>query len=301
MAVDGSSEVRSRLEALARELEPELERALAAAGDVPERLGEAMAYALLGGGKRLRPALLMATARACGAPDDWAWPGACAIEMVHVYSLVHDDLPAMDDDELRRGRPTVHKAFDEATAILVGDALLTLAFETLSKSQAPAGARVEAMRCLARAAGPAGMVGGQQLDLEGEGSEPQLARVQRIHAKKTAALISASIELGALLAEVGAETRSSLVAFGTSLGLAFQVVDDCLDVTATSDQLGKTAAKDLEAQKQTWPACVGVEASMKEAHRLVGEAKTALRAAKDLDSGDPFLDDLASFVVDRRA
>jgi farnesyl diphosphate synthase len=220
--------------------------------------------------------------------------------MVHAYSLAHDDLPCMDDDDLRRGRPTVHKVWDEAMGVLVGDALQTLAFETLARGDAPAERRVLALAVLARAAGPEGMVGGQVLDLGGEGKEPELDLVRAIDGKKTAAMIRASSEVGAILGGADDSQRAALRRYGERLGIAFQIVDDCLDETATAEELGKPTHKDRDCGKLTWPACVGVEASMAEARRLTAEATAAVASVKGVEKEARFLEDLAAFVVNRR-
>src|SRR3954453_956250 len=197
----------------------------------PARLAEAMRYSLLGGGKRLRPILCLLAAEACGADPAAAMPAACALELVHTYSLIHDDLPAMDDDDLRRGRPTCHKAFDEATAILAGDGLLTLAFELLSRHVRPAAGALACVRALAEGAGPAGLVGGQMADLQAEGrDDPTLEALESIHRRKTGALLRASLRMGGIVAGADAATLRALETYGHAVGLAFQIVDDLLDV-----------------------------------------------------------------------
>jgi geranylgeranyl pyrophosphate synthase len=258
-------------------VEDELERRLAASRETPERLAEALRYALLGGGKRLRPALVRLACRELGGRDEDALAPAAAVEMLHTYSLVHDDLPCMDDDDLRRGRPTCHRVFGEAVAVLVGDALQCLAFEAL----ADCGPRCRDMvAVLARGAGPEGMVGGQALDLEAEGLDHGGEdRVRRIHERKTAALIAASLELGALAADPTPEQRRAMRAFGQSLGLCFQAVDDLLDVTGDAAALGKTPGKDARARKATLVSALGLEGARREAERLAREALDAARAA----------------------
>ncbi len=253
----------------------------------PARLLAAMRHGALGGGKRLRPFLVTETARLFGVPPADALPAATAIELVHCYSLVHDDLPSMDDDDLRRGLPTVHKAFDEATAILAGDALLTLAFEVLAGADAgrdPA-MRADLVLCLARASGLAGMVGGQMLDLEAEGrrsadkvaSPPWPGDVRRLQAMKTGALLAASIEMGAILGNAPQGQRMSLSTFGQSLGACFQVADDILDVEASPEVMGKATAKDADAGKATLVAAIGIDAARQERDRLADDAVRALR------------------------
>jgi geranylgeranyl pyrophosphate synthase len=257
-----------------------LERWLPPADEAPTRLHQAMRYSVFAGGKRLRPALVLASARAVGGAANeqmTASIGAAmaAVEVLHTYTLIHDDLPAMDDDDLRRGRPTCHKAFDEATAILAGDALQTLAFE------ASAAINAEAVTVLARASGSRGVVGGQQDDLDAEGqpidqSPATRARLERIHRGKTAALIRASCELGAIAAGANANTRNALRTYGEAIGLAFQVADDVLDATASSSALGKTAGKDAAQGKLTYVAVHGLDAARREAERLEQEALAAL-------------------------
>jgi geranylgeranyl pyrophosphate synthase len=207
----------------------------------------------------------------------------------------------MDDDDLRRGRPTCHKAFGEAVAVLAGDALLTLAFEWVARETADPEVARSAVAILARASGSLGMVGGQQLDLQGEGERSSLAAVEAIHRRKTADLIAASLERGALAAGAPPAVRAALAGFGSSIGLAFQIVDDCLDATSTREQLGKSAGQDAAAGKQTWPACVGVAASLVEAERLRDEACGRLQSIKGVDADLALLQDLALFVVARRS
>lgn len=253
----------------------------------PARLLKAMRHATLGGGKRLRPFLVLETAAMLGVGTEAALEAAIALECVHCYSLVHDDLPAMDDDDLRRGRPTAHRAFDEATAILAGDGLLTLAFEILA---APGSHAEPAIRCalvlaLARAAGLGGMVGGQMLDLEAEGRYPESRRdgppwpgdVRRMQAMKTGALLACAVEMGAILGQASLPQRMALSAYGQSLGAAFQVADDILDVESTPEALGKATAKDESANKATLVAAIGLEAAREERDRLADDAIRALR------------------------
>jgi geranylgeranyl pyrophosphate synthase len=251
-----------------------LEVELRALADAPPRIVEAMSYALLGGGKRVRPALVRLFAHAHGAGDEHARSAAVAIECVHTYSLVHDDLPCMDDDDLRRGRPTCHKVFGEALAVLAGDALLTWSFELVARERAGA----ELASVLARAAGARGMVGGQVLDLESAGARTTAADVARIHAGKTAALLGAACELGAVCADAGAADRTRARTYGELLGRCFQAVDDVLDVTAASSTLGKTAGKDARQAKPSLVAAVGLAGAQAEARRLSGEAHAAARA-----------------------
>ncbi len=264
---------RARMEdALARRLPP--------ADRLPERLHEAMRYSVLGGGKRVRPILLLATARSLGLAEDEVEAAACALELVHVYSLVHDDLPAMDNDDLRRGRPTCHKAYDEATALLVGDALQSLAFELLSRDPClPASAAVRArlVGLLAEAIGSVGMAGGQAIDLESEGRSLGIEQVERMHSLKTGALIRASVMMGAAcVPDLEARLERALAGFAGPIGLAFQIQDDLLDVLGDTATLGKTAQSDRERGKSTHPAILGIAASQERVRRLSAAALESL-------------------------
>ncbi|PZP63363.1 MAG: geranyl transferase [Pseudoxanthomonas spadix] len=243
----------------ARRVELTLEAALPAPDLAPQRLHAAMRHAVLGGGKRMRPLLVYAAGTLTGADEAALDAPAAAVELIHAYSLVHDDLPAMDDDAMRRGRPTVHVAFDEATAILAGDALQTRAFEVLADSDAEPALRVAWLRALATASGVAGMCGGQALDIDATGQQQSLSALQRMHALKTGALIRASVRLGALAGGADADTLQRLDRFADALGLAFQVRDDILDVEASSEALGKTAGKDAAQDKSTYPALLGID------------------------------------------
>lgn len=258
-------------------LEDWLARSTARQG-VPERLNDAMRYAVLGGGKRFRPFLVLASARLCGLPDEAALNAGAALECIHCYSLVHDDLPAMDDDDMRRGRPTVHKAFDEATAILVGDSLLTLAFEILAdpSTHPHAAVRSEMILGLARSAGRAGMAGGQMLDLEAPGKDLAEADILRLQSMKTGALIRFACEAGAILAEAGGAQRQALRDYGEALGLAFQLADDLLDVEGDAVLMGKAVAKDSNAGKGTIVSLIGVDAARRKLDELEARAADAL-------------------------
>ena len=269
----GGGEVAARLDAWRRRIDGVLEDALAQHPAAEARLGEAMRHAVLLGGKRMRPLLAYATGTAFGADEPALDAAAAAIELVHAYSLVHDDLPAMDDDALRRGQPTVHVAFDEATAILAGDALQSLAFAVLAEARCSDSARVGMLRELALASGAAGMCGGQALDLAatGRGAEAGIDALEHLHALKTGALIRAAVRMGAIAADAGEADRARLDAFADALGLAFQIRDDLLDVEGESATLGKTAGKDAEQDKATFPALIGIEASRA---RLDGLART---------------------------
>ena len=245
--------------------------------DCPAQLREAIRYALLAPGKRLRPRLVLMAAEACGGTVDAALPAACAVEMVHAYSLVHDDLPAMDDDDLRRGRPTCHKVYGEAVGILVGDALLARAFEVLATEVQPPAVAAKCCAALGRAAGASALVGGQAVDLE-MASDPTkrlngtLGELEAIHRRKTGALIGASLELGGLVAGGTREQLQALVSYGENVGLAFQITDDLLDVAGNQAALGKRVAKDAEHGKLTFPRLLGCEASQEQAATLIREA-----------------------------
>ena len=260
-------------------------------------LHEAMRYSIFAGGKRLRPILSVAGAESCGGTPGNALPAACAVECIHTYSLIHDDLPCMDDDDLRRGRPTNHKVYGEGIAVLAGDALLTIAFEILAQSPGTSRYPVAAqIRELAVAAGSRWLIAGQVLDLEGEGQPVTTGALRFIHQSKTAALLTASLRLGAMSANATPLQLRQLTQFGQALGLAFQVIDDILDVTQTTEKLGKTAGKDVAATKATYPALIGLEASRKEAHRLT---KKALLALKPLGTKASRLREIAHYLLDR--
>lgn len=258
-------------------IDQELRRYTEFSPDVPARLKDAVRYSLLAPGKRLRPLMVLSAAEACGSTRDKALPAACAIEMIHTYSLIHDDLPAMDDDELRRGRPTCHIEFDEATAILAGDGLLTLAFEVLAMDLSPASTAAKCCSELARAAGVAGMVGGQVDDLAAEGSVGDLRQLQNIHRRKTAALLCASLRLGAISANADNEQIERLQTYGENLGLAFQIVDDLLDLKGDSQTLGKNTGQDSHRGKLTYPSLLGEKESGEKAKQLIDTAITSLK------------------------
>ena len=253
-----------------------LAAALPPADTYPARLHTAMRYACEGG-KRLRALLVYSAGETLGLAPEQLDSAAVALELIHAFSLVHDDLPAMDDDDLRRGRATVHKAFDEGTAILVGDGLQTLAFELLAADESLApGARVEMLRMLARATGSRGMTGGQQADLEAEGASLTLAEMEQLHAHKTGALILACLQLPLAAVQAGEPAREALGRYGRVLGLAYQIQDDVLDVTASTCELGKTAGKDLDADKSTYVRLMGLEAARSRAGELFAEALASL-------------------------
>jgi geranylgeranyl diphosphate synthase type II len=244
----------------------------------PATIHRAMRYSLFAGGKRLRPALCLAAAEACGGRPERALPLACAVECIHTYSLVHDDLPAMDNDDYRRGKLTNHKVFGEAMAILAGDALLTVAFELAAEAQLPSRySHRDVFLELTRAAGSKRLIAGQVADLEGEGKKLSLAQLRFIHECKTSALLSCAVRLGGMSSGCSPSQLAALTEFGSNVGLAFQIIDDILDVTQTSEHLGKTAGKDVAARKATYPALVGLEKSRKTATRLTNRAFAALR------------------------
>jgi len=272
------------------------ELARRAGQSTPEKLFKAIEYSLFAGGKRLRPALVIESFRACAAPRDGeradidaCLPAAGAIELIHTFSLVHDDLPAMDDDDLRRGRPTSHKVFGEAMAILAGDAMMTLAFDLLAD-------RPALVRELARAAGPLGMIGGQVHDIEGENQSLDLAALSSLHAMKTGALLRCAARMGAICANASEDTVARLSDFASHLGLAFQIVDDLLDVTSTPSQLGKRTRKDASRGKNTYPALLGIDGAKQQAAE---QLSAALAALDPLGSSAANLRTLACFVVER--
>jgi len=276
-----------------------LERLLPPATQHPVSIHRAMRHSVFAGGKRLRPVLCMEAGRmvANSLPHGIEDLGA-ALEMLHTYSLIHDDLPALDNDDLRRGRPTCHKVFGEAIAILAGDALQTEAYETLARLRCPAEARVHIIEEIARATGTVdGMIGGQVVDLEAEHTKPDLKMLEYIHRSKTAALITASVVSAGLYAGGNDGVVEKLGTFGKSIGLAFQIVDDVLDVTQTSEQLGKTAGKDTAAEKATYPALFGVDESLKKADALV---ETGLDSLDIFGSQADTLKALARFLVERK-
>jgi geranylgeranyl diphosphate synthase, type II len=277
-----------------------LERLLPAETLRPETLHKAMRYSVFAGGKRLRPVLVIAGAEAVGGTAELVMPTACAMELIHTYSLVHDDLPAMDNDDFRRGVPTNHKVFGEAMAILAGDALLTLAFRLVADNAAtanPAALR-EVVTDIADAAGHRGMVAGQVADLEAEGRRVGADMVDYIHAHKTGALIRASLRVGALLSGADDAQMRGLSVVGSNLGLAFQIVDDILDVVGSSEELGKTAGKDQIQQKATYPAIHGIEASRARAAFLIRDAEDALRRLGP--RAEP-IRALGRFILERKA
>ncbi|MEX0711023.1 MAG: polyprenyl synthetase family protein [Pirellulales bacterium] len=302
----------SSLQRYATDVRPRIEQALEAytrfGPGCPQPLAEAIRYSLLAPGKRLRPLLVLMAAEACGGNIEPSLPAACAVEMVHAYSLVHDDLPAMDDDDLRRGRPTSHKVFGEATAILAGDALLSMAFEVLARDTRPAEVAAACCAALAQAAGPAALVGGQADDLEAGGGTAaampediediteRLAVLESIHQRKTGAMFLVSLKLGALTAGGDSRQIKALDEYGRRLGLAFQIMDDLLDVNGDETAMGKRVGKDADRGKLTFPALLGAGESRARAGRLVAEACDALAPLGPPAEG---LVMLARYVVER--
>ncbi|MCC4612017.1 polyprenyl synthetase family protein [Xanthomonas campestris pv. esculenti] len=276
--------------------ERSLEAGLPDAALAPQRLHAAMRHAVLGGGKRMRPLLVYASGALFGAEEDLLDTPAVAVELIHAYSLVHDDLPAMDDDALRRGQPTVHIAFDEATAILAGDALQSRAFELLAAAPVSAELRVGWLQSLSTAAGAAGMCGGQALDIDATGQLQSLHALQRMHALKTGALIRAAVRMGALAGNAGAADQQRVDDFADALGLAFQVRDDILDVESSSAQLGKTAGKDAAQSKSTYPALLGMDGAKSKLAELATRMHDILQPYGQ--PGDT-LASLGRFAVDR--
>ena len=278
---------------------------LACTAIADSRIHQAMAYSLNAGGKRIRPLLVRATCEALGGNPDQALPAACAVELIHTYSLIHDDLPAMDNDDLRRGLPTCHKAFDEATAILAGDAMLTLAFEVLADRTLLPNAQLSADICLqqsqvlARAAGARGMIEGQNLDIQGTGKSLTLVQLEALHRHKTGALIQASCALGGLAAGATLAQQMALREFATAIGLAFQVQDDILDVTTDSETLGKAQGADIAMGKNTYVSLLGLEAARREAMRLCDQALIALDEV-GTNEQTHWLRELALYTVGRR-
>jgi geranylgeranyl pyrophosphate synthase len=291
----------AQLESWRQRMEHALAARLPGPDQVPARLHEAMRYSVLGGGKRIRPALLFATARALGLLDDEVEAAACAIELVHVYSLVHDDLPAMDNDDLRRGRPTCHKAYDEATALLVGDALQSLAFQLLASDPAlPASPaiRLRLIDILAQAIGSFGMAGGQAIDLAVQGMRLDIAQVEDMHARKTGAVIHASVLMAAECAPpLDANLHAALTRFASAVGLAFQIQDDLLDVTGDVSTLGKATGADSEREKPTHPAVIGIPASQQRVRLLHSQAINALAPFGDRADS---LRSLANWLLSRQ-
>ncbi len=266
----------------------------------PSKVFEAMRYSLFAGGKRVRPILTLAAAEALGARTAGVLPIAASLELIHTYSLIHDDLPAMDNDDFRRGRPTCHKVYGDAIAILAGDGLLTMAFEALSDprrlSSISEKRLLAVIREIAKASGVYGMVGGQVVDMESEGREIDLPTLEYIHTRKTGALIRAAVRAGALYARASEKRLRALTRYGEMTGLAFQIADDILDITGTQEELGKDIGSDLKKGKKTFPAVYGIEESRRRAKEVVSHA---LKALKDLDRKADPLRELAKYIINR--
>jgi geranylgeranyl diphosphate synthase type II len=297
MSADGTADdFRAYCDRWRQRVEQKLGEYTTYGDDVPSHLAAAIRHSLLAPAKRLRPLLVLMACDACGYDPEAALPAACAVEFIHTYSLIHDDLPAMDNDELRRGLPTCHVAYGEPTAILAGDALLAQAFELVAKDIQPAAVAVRCVAELAVAAGPGNLVGGQQDDLHPEQVAQTLAGLERIHRRKTGAMIQISLRLGGLIAGANEQQLQGLATYGECLGLAFQIVDDLLDLRGDASKLGKKTNKDQDAGKLTYPGLIGEDASRDRATHLVGQARQAIavfgpRAGR--------LEALARYVLER--
>ena len=285
-----------RLVSFREAVERRLEEILPAATELPTELHEAMRYTALAPGKRLRPLLAMAAAEAVGGESDNALDAGCAAELIHCFSLIHDDLPSIDNDELRRGRPTAHIQFGEAMAILAGDALFALAFEVVAGCSSRSDLVAPCVRSLSKATGSSGLVGGEVLDILAEGKEPKMEMLQLIHRQKTGSLISAACEMGAILGGGSAEEVKNLATFGMHIGLAFQIADDILNETGTPEELGKAVGSDRDRNKLTYPTLMGIEESRKAAE---GEHNLALDYLEGLKGKSESIRELAGFAVTR--
>ena len=295
-----ASDAREFLASCRVPVDTELDRLIPKETDEPTRVHAAIRWSVFAGGKRFRPALLLAVGQTFEANNERLIRTACALEMIHTYSLIHDDLPSMDDDELRRGRATCHVKFDEATAILAGDALQALAFQTIAEDEKlDAALRIRLISEIARAAGtPEGMVAGQALDLAAESREVTGEELERIHQHKTGALIRAAARCGAMIAGANENELAAITEYATNLGLLFQITDDLLDVTATAEDLGKTPGKDARSKKATFPSIYGIEATRSQievVHRAAGEA------LKQFDRSAESLRSIAEFILERQA
>lgn len=281
-------------------IDSELDRLIPKESEEPKRIHGAIRWSVFAGGKRFRPALLLAVGQTFGASKEQLIRTACAFEMIHTYSLIHDDLPSMDDDDLRRGRATCHVKFDEATAILAGDALQALAFQTIAEDEhLDSGLRVQLISEISRAAGtPSGMVAGQALDLEAESRNVTGAELERIHHQKTGALIRASARCGAMIANANEADLGAITEYATNLGLLFQITDDLLDVTATAEDLGKTPGKDARSRKATFPTLYGIETTRE---RISSAHQSSCKALTALDRDAPLLRSLTDFILARQA
>ncbi len=296
-----TADLKSHLKSRCEQVDSALESYLPAPDIRPQTIHEAMRYSVFAGGKRLRPILCMEAALACGGTAESALAPAASVECIHTYSLIHDDLPCMDDDDLRRGMPTSHVKYGEGIAVLAGDALLTVAFEILAGTALPTDGSYSAgdlVTELAVTSGSRHLVGGQVLDLEGEGQDVQLSleELKYIHLSKTAALLTTSLRLGGMVADASAEQLQALTDFGTNLGLAFQIIDDILDVTQSTEKLGKSAGKDEATDKSTYPALFGLDQSREEAAKLTAAAHSALAPFGETGS---CLADIADYLLDR--
>ncbi len=283
-----------------RIIDERLDKLIPPAEAEPQKLHEAIRWSIFAGGKRFRPALVLAVGKTFGAAEEKLSNTAAAAEMIHTYSLIHDDLPAMDDDDLRRGRETCHKKFGEATAILAGDVLQTLAFQTIGEDEnLPDKIKVKLISELAKAAGtPAGMVAGQQFDLEAEGNGFSIEKLEKIHQSKTGAMICFSARAGAIIAEVGEKELEAVSNYASRLGLLFQITDDLLDITQPTEVLGKTAGKDLAAEKATYPALYGIDETRNLAKTVHAES---LRELKKINKNIEILHALVDFILERKA
>jgi len=289
--------IKAYLRSRQKKIDRALERYLPGENARPPTIHKAMRYSLFAGGKRLRPILCLAAAETCGGKIGNALPLACALECIHTYSLVHDDLPSMDNDDFRRGRPTCHKVFGDGIAVLAGDGLLTIAFEIVSRAKTPRHYDMSILlREIAMAAGSQKLIAGQVADLEAEGRNIDMMGLRYIHEKKTAAILTTSARLGAMSANADAKKLAAITKFGRALGLAFQIIDDILDVTQTSEKLGKSAGKDAAAKKATYPAVIGLKKSRLEAKRLTRRAHNALSI---FDGRAEALHALANYLLER--
>lgn len=293
------SELRTFFTDCSKIVEKKLDALVPSAQIEPKKLHEAIRWSLLAGGKRFRPALLLAVGKTFGAENEKLLRTAAAIEMIHTYSLIHDDLPAMDDDDLRRGKATCHKKFGEATAILAGDVLQTLAFQAIAEDEnLSAEIRVKLISEMAKAAGtPIGMVAGQQFDLEAEGKSISIEQLEKIHHRKTGAMICIAARAGAIIAEANEQELKAVSNYASELGLLFQITDDLLDVTQTTEVLGKTAGKDISAEKATYPAFYGLEKTRRLAENVYAKA---CRELKKVDKETSLLEEIADFILKRR-
>ncbi len=290
------NQLKKILKEYAEEVNQRLETLLPSESDIPGEIHTAMRYSMFAGGKRLRPVLAMLMCDACGEDHSVVLDAACALEMVHTYSLIHDDLPAMDDDDLRRGQPSCHKKFGEDIAILAGDALLTYAVEVIAGAFDDPSLTVSVLLCVTRAIGTQGMIGGQVLDVTLENTEPTLEKVESVHRWKTGALITASVTIGAMAAKASDQIVAAAESYGRNIGHAFQIADDILDIRSTAEELGKTPGKDSAEGKITYPAVLGLEESEKQAQQYV---QTALKDISILGDQARILSLLAEYIVER--